>query len=57
MASTLSALISVTIRQGPLKIVQQSKIVQIQWESSFGDSFLKSFECDATRRVLKVYIS
>ena len=54
MASTSSAWLSVIVKKGPLKIVQRSKIVQIHWESSFGDLFLKSFKSDATRRVLKV---
>ena len=37
-------------------VVQCSKIVQIQWESSFGDLFLKLFKSDGIRR-MKVKIS
>ena len=56
MASTSSVWLSGIVKRGPLEIVQHSKIVQFQWESSFGDLFLKSFKSDGIRRV-KVEIS
>ena len=52
-----SAWLSVSVKKG-LRVVHRSRIIQCEWENSFGDVLMKTLNCaDEATRVMKIEIS